>query len=53
MVKNTIKLCKRFFFHKINKNMQEKPAVECLVHSRVRLHLCQIQNFVTSNLYEN
>ena len=29
MFKTTIKLCQRFFFHKINKNMRVKPEVKC------------------------
>ena len=38
----------KFFFYGINKKMQRRPGVECFVHSRVRGHLRQIQNFVTS-----
>ena len=38
----------KFFFYEINKKMQRRPGVECFVHSRVRGHLRQIQNFVTS-----
>ena len=53
MVKTTIKLCKRFFSHKINnynKSMQRKPGMNCFAHSRVWRHSHQIQNcnFVTS-----
>ena len=33
MVKTTIKLCKKFFFHEINKNMQGEPWVKCFVYS--------------------
>ena len=40
MVKTTIKLCKMFFFHVINKNMQRKLGMKCLDSK-----LC---NFVTS-----
>ena len=29
MFKTTIKLCQRFFFHKINKNTRVKPEVKC------------------------
>ena len=35
----------RFFFHKINKNMQRKPGVKCFLPSLVCRHLRQIQNF--------
>ena len=48
IIKATIKLCKKFFFHKINKNMQRKPGMKCFVHSRVWRHSRRIQNFVTS-----
>ena len=47
-VKTTIRLCKKFFVHKINKNMQRKPWMKCFVHSWVQRHSSQIQNFVTS-----
>ena len=30
----TVKLCKRFFFHKNNKNMQSKPGMKYFEHSR-------------------
>ena len=43
-----MKLCKKFFFHKINKNMQRKPGLKCYIHSRVWRHLRQIQNFIPS-----
>ena len=32
---NDYKLCKRSFFHKINKNMQSNPGMKYFVHSRV------------------
>ena len=32
IVKNTIKRCRRFFFYKINKNMQKTPVVKCFVN---------------------
>ena len=44
MVKTTIKLCKRFFFHKINKNMQRKPGMKYFVHLQVWCHSLWIQN---------
>ena len=33
MVITTIKQCNRFVFHKINKNVQRNPVINCLVHS--------------------
>ena len=30
MVKTTIKLCKKFFVHKINKNVPRKPVLKVL-----------------------
>ena len=41
MVKNNIKRCRRFFLHKINKNMQKYPGVKYFVNLWV---LCRIQN---------
>ena len=35
MVKTTIKVCKRFFFHKINNNMQRKVEIKCFARSLV------------------
>ena len=32
MVKNTKKLCRKFFSHKISKNIQKKSGVESFVH---------------------
>ena len=46
-VKTTIKLCKRFFFHKINKKMQSKPGIKYFIHSLVWRHSRRIQNFIT------
>ena len=44
MVKTTIKLCKRFFFHKIKKNMQRKPRMKYFIHLQVWCHSLWIQN---------
>ena len=47
MVKNTIKLWWRFFLHKINKNMQRKPVVKCVVYSWVWCHFQKkLLNFI-------
>ena len=48
MVKTTIKLCKKFFLHKSNKNVQRKPGLKCLVYSRVDVIHARFQIFVTS-----
>ena len=53
MVKNTAKVWRRFFFSKINKNMQRKPGLKHFLYWRVWRHLRHIQNFVTSLLPEN
>ena len=50
MGKATIKLCKKFFFHKFNKNTQRKPWMKCFVHSLVSRHLTldsKLCNFIT------
>ena len=47
MVKNNIKLCRRFILHL--KKIMKKPGAKCFVHSRVRLHLCQIKNLQLHN----
>ena len=49
MVKNTIKLCRKFILHKINKNMKRKPGVECFVLPRVWRYLRRIQNLQVHN----
>ena len=35
MVKRNIRLCRRFFLHKINEDMQRKPGIKYFVHSLV------------------
>ena len=45
MVKNTIKLCRKFLLQKINENMKRKLVLKSFVHTRVWRHLCQILNF--------
>ena len=35
MVKSNIRLCERFFLHKINEDMQRKPGIKYFVHSLV------------------
>ena len=37
--------CKRFFFHKINKNLQRKPGMKYFVHLQVWRHSRRIQSF--------
>ena len=53
MVKNTMELCKRFFLHKINKNMQRKPRVKCFMLRvdviNVKFKTLQLYNFVKTD----
>ena len=46
MVKNIIKLCERFFLHKINNDMQGKPGVK--IFCKFTRVIGQIQNFLNS-----
>ena len=52
MVKRTMSM-QKFFFYKINKNMQRKLRIKCFVRLRFWHHSRQIQNLVTSWLCEN
>ena len=52
MHKTTIKLCKRFFFHKIKRIMGRKPGMKYFVHSRLWSHLRQVQNCNFITLWE-
>ena len=49
IVTNTIKLCRKFILHKINKNMKRKPGMKYIVHWQVWRHIkFKLCNFITS-----
>ena len=52
MIKNTTKLCRRFFLHKINKNKQQKPEVKCFAEvdvTYVDFNTLLLHNFVKTD----
>ena len=46
MVKNTVKICRKFIHHKINKNIKRKLGVKCFANEM--MSLASATNLMTS-----